>query len=152
MSEPKDPRGSTDGGSRGRGRGGDDLTGPLRAHHVADGQGERLTFEGTERHMKMTGADSSGQLTVYESWYLERKPHPLHIHHDAIESFYMLDGTCRFRVGDDIVTAGQGSFLSVPRGATHALLPGDCLRYQLFGPSRFQTPETSGARYMLFMV
>jgi len=37
-------------------------------------------------------------------------------------------------------------------GATHALLPGDCLRYQLFGPSRFQTPETSGARYMLFMV
>jgi transcriptional regulator with XRE-family HTH domain len=37
-------------------------------------------------------------------------------------------------------------------GATHALSPGDCLRYQLFGPSSFRTSEKSGARYMLFMV
>ena len=37
-------------------------------------------------------------------------------------------------------------------GQTHQLMPGDCLRYQLFGPSVFATPEKSGARYMLFMV
>lgn len=37
-------------------------------------------------------------------------------------------------------------------GQTHTLRPGDCLRYQLFGPSVFATPETSGARYVLFMV
>jgi transcriptional regulator with XRE-family HTH domain len=30
--------------------------------------------------------------------------------------------------------------------------PGDCLRYQLAGPSRFQTPKSSGARYLLVIV
>jgi len=37
-------------------------------------------------------------------------------------------------------------------GRTHALQPGDCLRYQLFGPSAYATPEQCGARYVLFMV
>jgi transcriptional regulator with XRE-family HTH domain len=37
-------------------------------------------------------------------------------------------------------------------GRTHELRPGDCLRYQLFGPSAFATPEQCGARYVLFMV
>jgi transcriptional regulator with XRE-family HTH domain len=35
---------------------------------------------------------------------------------------------------------------------TYDLLPGDCLRYQLFGPSAFATPAQCGARYVLFMV
>ena len=37
-------------------------------------------------------------------------------------------------------------------GQTHDLRPGDCLRYQLFGPSAFATPEQYGARYFLFIV
>lgn len=37
-------------------------------------------------------------------------------------------------------------------GQTYALRPGDCLRYQLFGPSAFVTSERCAARYMLFMV
>ncbi|MFP2956683.1 helix-turn-helix domain-containing protein [Myxococcus sp. 1LA] len=37
-------------------------------------------------------------------------------------------------------------------GQTHTLQPGDCLRYQLFGPSAFSTPKQRGARYVLFLV
>ena len=37
-------------------------------------------------------------------------------------------------------------------GQTYDLKPGDCLRYQLFGPSAFATPKRRGARYVLFMV
>ncbi|MEJ8574597.1 XRE family transcriptional regulator [Microbaculum marinum] len=37
-------------------------------------------------------------------------------------------------------------------GVTHELRPGDCLRYQLSGPSTFATPTGAGARYVLFMV
>lgn len=37
-------------------------------------------------------------------------------------------------------------------GATHALQPGDCLRYRLFGPSAFATPPDSGASYVLLLV
>ena len=35
---------------------------------------------------------------------------------------------------------------------TFMLRPGDCLRYRLFGASRFVTPADCGARYLLFMV
>jgi transcriptional regulator with XRE-family HTH domain len=35
---------------------------------------------------------------------------------------------------------------------THELRPGDCLRYQLFGPSAFATPDACPARYVLFLV
>jgi transcriptional regulator with XRE-family HTH domain len=37
-------------------------------------------------------------------------------------------------------------------GQAHALNPGDCLRYQLFGASAFATPAQSGARYFVFIV
>jgi transcriptional regulator with XRE-family HTH domain len=37
-------------------------------------------------------------------------------------------------------------------GRAHALGPGDCLRYRLFGPSAFATPTDRGARYLLFLV
>lgn len=35
---------------------------------------------------------------------------------------------------------------------SYDLAEGDCLRYQLFGASAFQTPSDSGARYLLFIV
>lgn len=37
-------------------------------------------------------------------------------------------------------------------GRTHELRPGDCLRYQLFGPSAFATSDACPARYILFLV
>jgi transcriptional regulator with XRE-family HTH domain len=37
-------------------------------------------------------------------------------------------------------------------GQSHALHPGDCLRYQLFGASTFATPADSGAKYLLVVV
>lgn len=37
-------------------------------------------------------------------------------------------------------------------GRAHDLRPGDCLRYQLVGPSMFETPADCAARYLLFIV
>ncbi len=37
-------------------------------------------------------------------------------------------------------------------GRTYDLRPGDCLRYQLFGPNAFATPEQCPAKYLLFIV
>ncbi|WP_245417408.1 XRE family transcriptional regulator [Aminobacter sp. AP02] len=37
-------------------------------------------------------------------------------------------------------------------GKSHDLNPGDCLRYQLFGPSAFETSARAGAKYILFVV
>lgn len=46
----------------------------------------------------------------------------------------------------------EGALTVSVDGKQHALLPGDCLRYQLFGASAFLTPPESAARYYLFIL
>jgi transcriptional regulator with XRE-family HTH domain len=46
----------------------------------------------------------------------------------------------------------EGSLKVTVNGETFQLSAGDCLRYQLSGPSRFATPNDCGARYFIFLV
>lgn len=46
----------------------------------------------------------------------------------------------------------EGALQVEVNGRVHHLRPGDCLRYQLFGPSAFATPDDTAARYLLFIV
>ena len=64
----------------------------------------------------------------------------MHIHHDPVESFFVLDGTCRFRVGDELMTVGPGSFVSVPRGATHGVVAvgGPARALVMFSPAAME--------------
>ncbi len=61
----------------------------------------------------------------------DRSPRPGLEHH-----LIMLDGRLELTVDNQ----------------THTLQAGDCLRYQLFGASRFVAPAEQGARYILFIV
>ncbi len=61
----------------------------------------------------------------------EQSPRPGLEHH-----LVMLEGELEVSVG----------------GQTYQLRPGDCLRYQLAGPSAFATPAQCAARYLLFIV
>ncbi|MGH2727833.1 MAG: cupin domain-containing protein, partial [Actinomycetota bacterium] len=79
-------------------------------------------FNGTERRMKVTSVDTDGHLPAFVSTYPVGVPHPLHIHHDAIESFYILDGAARFHVDGESREAERGSFLSVPCGVAHGFV------------------------------
>ena len=47
---------------------------------------------------------------------------PLHVHHDADETWYVLDGRATFFVGDERFDAGPGDFVLGPRGVPHAFL------------------------------
>ncbi|MBT1156508.1 helix-turn-helix transcriptional regulator [Aminobacter anthyllidis] len=46
----------------------------------------------------------------------------------------------------------EGQLQVTVDGRAHELRPGDCLRYQLFGPSAFATSAEAGAKYFLFVV
>lgn len=46
----------------------------------------------------------------------------------------------------------EGALTLTVEGVAHDLRPGDCLRYVLHGPTRFETPPMMGARYLIFMV
>jgi quercetin dioxygenase-like cupin family protein len=73
---------------------------------------DRLTF-------KATAADTNGAYTVVE---LDAAPNvgpPPHIHRDAEESFYVLEGTFEFMLGGESFSAGPGSFVHLPKGVVH---------------------------------
>lgn len=46
----------------------------------------------------------------------------------------------------------EGGLRVTIEGAAYDLGPGDCLRYQLHGPSAFAAPAETAARYLLFML
>jgi quercetin dioxygenase-like cupin family protein len=80
-------------------------------------EGQPLWFLGSLFDIKLTGEETSGQLTVIELTVgPQRLAAPPHTHNGG-ETVYMLDGTLRFHVGDRTVDAGAGSTLHPPKGA-----------------------------------
>jgi mannose-6-phosphate isomerase-like protein (cupin superfamily) len=45
---------------------------------------------------------------------------PLHVHHADDEAWYVLEGSLRFRIGDDTFDAGPGSAVLAAKGTPHA--------------------------------
>jgi mannose-6-phosphate isomerase-like protein (cupin superfamily) len=61
---------------------------------------------------------------------------PLHVHHEDDEAWYVLEGTLRFRIGDEEFEAAPGSAVMAPKGTPHS-----------YGNARRGEP----ARYLLVM-
>ncbi len=68
---------------------------------------------------KVRGAETGGVLTVLESEIAAGDGPPYHVHAHEDETLYVLDGSFRFRLGDDVRAAPVGSFVHVPRGLPH---------------------------------
>lgn len=88
-----------------------------------------------------TLGDAGGSFVIGE-WTEEGAPPgpprlvaPLHIHHRDDEAWYVLEGTLRFRLGDEEVEAPAGSAVFGPRGVPHT----------------FWNPNEEPARYLLVM-
>jgi mannose-6-phosphate isomerase-like protein (cupin superfamily) len=45
---------------------------------------------------------------------------PLHVHRDADESFYVIEGTLTVFIGDERIDAGPGDYVFAPLGVPHA--------------------------------
>lgn len=44
---------------------------------------------------------------------------PAHTHHREDESYYILEGSIRFWVGDQVIDASAGDFVHLPKGIAH---------------------------------
>ena len=74
--------------------------------------------------LKASPQDTSGAFTLLEA---QEPPHfgpPMHIHHDAAEAFYVLEGEYRIFIGDDAWTCPAGSFIFIPAGVVHGFRVG----------------------------
>ncbi len=87
--------------------------------YLAAGDGEAFWFAGGRITHKATGADHGGQLMVAEVVAPRGTGSPLHVHECEDESWYVLDGQLTFWLGDRILTAAAGSFVTGRRGTPH---------------------------------
>ena len=86
------------------------------------GPGEGETIEGPAGGpltFKARAAQTGGSLTAFENIIAPGDGPPLHTHSDEDESWYVLAGHLRFRLGEELRQAPQGTFVFVPRGIAH---------------------------------
>lgn len=88
-----------------------------QAEALQDGATSRITLLADSN---VTG----GALTANRATFQKGSPGaPAHFHTLATEMFFVLSGTMRILIDDEIVTLGQGDLLTVPPTVPHAFAP-----------------------------
>ncbi len=85
------------------------------------GEGRAVSVRGNTAIFKATGESTEGAFSVTE-WVAPPAADPgppAHVHRDADEAFYVLDGEFAIQVGRHTIRASAGSFILVPRGQVH---------------------------------
>jgi mannose-6-phosphate isomerase-like protein (cupin superfamily) len=95
-------------------------TEPVAAQILDKGDGEALSFLNDSVMTLKLSDDSAGP-----AFYEYRCPPaataaPPHVHHGHDETFYVVEGSFEFAVGDNVRVLGPGGFVSVPRETPHA--------------------------------
>ena len=71
---------------------------------------------------KVLGEQTDGRLFQMLVTYPRGAAPPLHIHHDADETFFVLDGEVAIFVGDQRYECTAGDFVLGPRGVAHTFI------------------------------
>jgi quercetin dioxygenase-like cupin family protein len=83
-------------------------------------EGDLVWFTSSLITFKATSAETGGGFVLFEMLAPRGKATPLHLHPNEDESFYVLEGELLAHVDGREVRAGQGAFVSFPRGTPHA--------------------------------
>jgi mannose-6-phosphate isomerase-like protein (cupin superfamily) len=88
---------------------------------IVRGPGEGRVIPGPEGlTVKAAGDETGGSIGIVEATSPPGFGPPRHVHHANDELFYVLEGTFAFLLGEQVVQAGAGSLVFVPRGMVHA--------------------------------
>jgi quercetin dioxygenase-like cupin family protein len=108
------------------------------AVHATEGEA-RWWFSGLAV-IKATAADTGGLLSIVEMTEPPGAEAPLHVHHREDESFWILEGSATFYVGDVTVEGKPGDFLFGPRDVPHRYTAGSegCRMLFIMTPGGFE--------------
>ena len=114
------------------------LTTMSAAYILAPGEGRHLDLGNFEAVVLATAAETSNAFTLLQT---QGEPTgfgpPLHIHRDAAEAFYVLEGEYEMFVDDRRQLCPPGTFVYVPRGIAHTfkvVSAGSGKKLNLFSP------------------
>ena len=87
--------------------------------HRRHSEGTSLWGPGDLYTFLVTGEESGGAYFSMLAIVPPQGGPPPHIHLNEDETFYVLDGTPSFRLGDERFVAAPGDFVNVPKGVVH---------------------------------
>ena len=109
------------------------------------GEAERRWFAGGGEHAWLAKAEETGGAFAAFVDHLARgKMTPLHMHPDADDSMYVIDGEIRYEANGEQHTVGAGGFVTALRGTPHAFM----VTSETATLFCFQTPGAGQAFYL----
>lgn len=109
---------------------------------VQPGQGQVLDLGNFEAVILASAADTSNAFSLLQT---QQEPlgfgPPMHIHHDAAEAFFVLEGRYLMYLEDRQDECPPGTFVYVPRGAPHTfkvISQGPGKKLNIFAPAAMQ--------------
>ncbi len=87
-----------------------------------DRSGKSFTYLGARFDLKVSGKDTEGAMSIYDTTRYEKKGPPLHKHSELDEWFFVLEGEFKFQVGEEIFRLKKGDSLFGPRGVPHTFV------------------------------
>ena len=88
------------------------------------GEGRSIDLGGFGMSVKATHDDTNGAFTLLEAAEPAGFGPPLHIHRDASEAFYVLEGEYIIFLGGRETSCPAGSFIFIPAGIPHGFRVG----------------------------
>jgi quercetin dioxygenase-like cupin family protein len=75
---------------------------------------------GRSSALKLLGAETGGNVMMFEETAPPGTETTYHLHHDSDEVAYVLAGEVTFKIGEEVGTGGPGTCAFMPRGLAHA--------------------------------
>ena len=88
------------------------------------GEGRAIDLGNFAMQVKATDEDSGGAFTLLEATEPPDFGPPMHIHHDAAEAFYVLEGEYLIFIEDEEFRCPTGSFVYIPAEIRHGFRVG----------------------------
>ncbi|NMG05359.1 cupin domain-containing protein [Brasilonema sp. UFV-L1] len=86
---------------------------------VQPGQGSTYLFWGDLYTFLAVGEDTGGAYSLTEVILQPQSITPLHMHDQADEAHYILDGEVEYQLDEKTIVATPGTFLQLPKGQSH---------------------------------
>ena len=94
-------------------------------YFIPKGAGKFLEVRGKRMWIKARSEDTQGRLAMWEQIHPPAYTASPHIHSDAVEAMYVLDGDYSYSVGGESFQAATGSFVLIPAGVPHGFESGE---------------------------
>jgi quercetin dioxygenase-like cupin family protein len=94
----------------------------VRPYIAAPEDQAAVRFLGHIARIRLGGQDSAGELAIVDSDMPRGSASPVHRHVRAAETFFLLEGTMRVRVGEEDFSVGAGTVAVLPKLIDHAFL------------------------------